>query len=260
MNVFKRELQAHLKATVIWAIALFLLLETSMAKFDAIAKGGKAMQQVLTSFPHSIQVMFGMDGLDITTARGYYGIVFLYVVIAVALHATMLGVELIKKEEYDKTSEFLYPKPVGRGRVLFDKLLAGIVILATINLITWLASYVSVRQFAVAGNFGHSLMIMMGALAIIQLVYFFFGFLLATISRVASRIATLSVVASYFLMVIAGFLSNNWLRDVTPIGYFNAKDLLTDATHILYPIACVIISGLFVVIACSLYRSRDLRV
>ena len=79
---------------------------------------------------------------------------FLYIAVMGAVHAVILGSELISKEERDKTSEFLYAKPVSRPTALTGKLLAGLTNLIVLNLVTLVSSFV-VRRLLRQGRGRH---------------------------------------------------------------------------------------------------------
>ena len=55
------------------------------------------------------------------------------------IHAAMLGATIIAKEERDKTSEFLFAKPVLRSTIITAKLLAAFVNIVVFNLITFIS-------------------------------------------------------------------------------------------------------------------------
>ena len=86
-------------------------------------------------------------------ASGFYGIMFLYMAVMAAVHAVILGAGVIAEEERDKTSEFLYAKPVSRSRALTGKLLAGLTNLVVLNLVTLASSFVFVGFYGKGETF-----------------------------------------------------------------------------------------------------------
>ena len=89
----------------------------------------------------------GIGSLDLATVDGYFGLLYLYLVIMASIHAAMLGATMISKEERDKTAEFLFVKPISRTTVITAKLGASIVIVIVFNLVTLLSSIVFVDFF-----------------------------------------------------------------------------------------------------------------
>ena len=70
MNVFWRELRTYRKSVLLWSAGIVLLLVASMAKFNTLTAGGMDVNQLLDQFPATVQAVFGMNGLDITTILG----------------------------------------------------------------------------------------------------------------------------------------------------------------------------------------------
>ena len=62
--------------------------------------------------------LLGFSDLDLSKVSGYYGMLFIYLLLMATIHAAMLGATIIAKEERDKTSEFLFVKPVSRSKVI----------------------------------------------------------------------------------------------------------------------------------------------
>jgi ABC-2 type transport system permease protein len=140
MNVFWRELRTYRKSVLLWSAGIVLLLVASMAKFNTLTAGGMDVNQLLDQFPATVQAVFGMNGLDITTIVGYFGVLYLYVAVMLAIQAGMMGADMIDKEEQDKTTEFLYVKPRSRARILTAKLCAALVVLVVLNIVTFATS------------------------------------------------------------------------------------------------------------------------
>ena len=78
MNLFLRELKSHLKSLFIWSAAIAAFMFMSMAKYTVLAGDAAASQQIMKAFPATLQAVFGMTGLDLTTIEGYYGICFIF--------------------------------------------------------------------------------------------------------------------------------------------------------------------------------------
>ncbi|MBP7348037.1 MAG: ABC transporter permease subunit [Butyrivibrio sp.] len=123
MHIMLRELKAGWKAFLFWVIGLFFVIFAGTAKFEGIKEGGEAVKVMMESFPRIVKAMFGMVGLSPISLEGYYGILMYYVLICAAVYGMNLGSGVIGREVGDHTAEFLFSKPMRRGRILRDKLL-----------------------------------------------------------------------------------------------------------------------------------------
>ena len=68
-----------------------------------------------------------MNGIDLATVLGYFGLVFLFVQLCLAIQAANYGFALVSVEEREWTADFLLAKPVGRSQIMTSKLLAALV-------------------------------------------------------------------------------------------------------------------------------------
>lgn len=71
MNVFFHELKMRLKGLSIWVISMIALIFASMIKYDSLHESGPAATAMIESFPQTLQAVFGMNGLNLSTVSGY---------------------------------------------------------------------------------------------------------------------------------------------------------------------------------------------
>ena len=265
MNIFFRELKAHWKGLLGWSIAMILLVASGMAKFSALGTGGQNANLVFAAFPKPVQAILGIQGLNLSTVIGYFGVLYLYIQLTATIHAAMLGAEIISKEERDKTSEFLFTKPVTRLRVITEKILAGLVNIIVLNIVTVVSSIVMVAAFA--NNFLNNdmIIVMMTGLFIIQLLFFALGVALASYfknPKLPSIVATTVLLGTYIIWVIIDLNSRlDFLKYFTPFKYFDASVLIHDGhlDFVYVILSLVIISGLMFS-AFLAFNKRDLKV
>lgn len=268
MNVFFRELKAHWKALMWWSIAMSITVVSGMAKFEGYSTTPGAhspITQLLQTWPKPVLAVFGISGLDISKLIGYVGVMYLYIVLIAAMHAGLLGAEVITKEERDKTSEFLFPKPVSRARVLSEKLGAAVVNIlilwaVTVGSTIWITGYYNKGY-----GLNHQVMLMMYGVLLFQLVSFAFGaFFAGTFKNPKLPAAAISTVimTSYLAVVFVDISPHlNFLQYVTPFSYFSAAKILADgALDPFYVWLTILISILLFVLTYIFYDRRDLSV
>lgn len=264
MNVFIREIKAHRRGLFFWCLAMVILVSSSMAKYATFNSTGQSMNQVVDQFPKAIKVVFGISGFDLTTAQGFFGVTFLYIALLAAVHAAIIGAEIIAKEERDRTSEFLFVKPISRATVVTSKLVAGLINLLILNLVTWISSVYFVNYFAKNFNDGGYICALMIALFILQLVFFSIGAAIAGLLRRPKGASGLSTAVMMFALLLM-FLINlndslNPLRFFTPFKYFDASVIIQkNQLSVGY-----IVLSLGIVVAATVtayfgYQKRDLR-
>lgn len=136
MNIFLREVKANLKSLLIWSVIVALFIMVGVSKFQAYY-GNPEMLKILDAMPPALLAAFSMDAFNLTTVSGFYGLMFSYYALILAIAAAMWGSDIISKEERDKTVEFSLTLPVTRSRVVTAKALAALVNCILLLLVTW---------------------------------------------------------------------------------------------------------------------------
>jgi len=264
MNVFLRELKAHRKGLVWWCIGMIFLVASGVAKFYGYSTTGQStITNVLDLFPHSLQVLFGLNGFDLSKASGAYGILFMYIVLMAVIHAVLLGTDLISKEERDRTSEFLFTKPVSRAAVVTAKLLAGLFNLVVLNLVTLVSSIWIVDYFSKSSAGTGDVPLLTAALFVLQVLFFLVGASIAAMSKkpkAAAGIAT-GILLVTFILYFAINLNEqlDFLKYLTPFKYFDARNLIADGHFdTVYTLLSAVIITTAVAAAYITYSRRDL--
>ena len=264
MNVFRRELKAHRWGLLFWCVGIVWLVYAGMAKYAAYKAAGQSVVDVMAQLPRGIKVVFGLGGFDLTTAAGFYGVLFLYLAVMAAVHAVLMGAHLIAKEERDHTSEFLFAKPASRGRVLTGKLLAGLVNLIVFNLVTLASSLYFVDLFGKGERFGSDIATLTIGLFFIQLIFYSIGAVVAGISRrpkSAASVATSIMFLTFLLYYVVNLDEKlGFLEYLTPFKYFDAAMLMADGLDPLFVGMSVVIIVLALFGTYRFYGARDLSI
>lgn len=265
MNVFAREMRANRKSLIVWCAAVLFMVVAGMSKYGGFTtESGAMLNDLMAGMPKSLQAMMGVGTLDLSTATGYFGMLYLYLVLMTTVHAVMLGSTIIAKEERDLTAEFLLAKPISRAHIVTAKLAAAFVNILILNIVTIVSSLVTIAQFNNDENAFSGVVLLMIGMLILQLLFMLLGAAIAAISRKPHRAAALStgILLSTFLLSIIIDVSGkiDGFKYLTPFKYFEAKDILgvTGFNAVL-----VILSLAFIVIMITatykFYQKRDLQ-
>lgn len=238
---------------MIWCVAMVALLSMGMYEFNAFSNSDtEMMQEMTTTIPESLQVVFGMNGADLSTASGYYSILYFYFLLMGAIYAGMLGAKVITKEEMDKTSEFLFVKPISRSRILTNKISAGIVCLAVFNLVLLLSTslFFYVLESSVPIEELISLNI---SFLIFQLIFFTLGMFIPSIGKsmkgAGAKIAIIIFICYMFNVVWQLNENLEFIKYLTPFAYFPINEIIEGNS---FDIAYVIIS-IAIIFICTAY-------
>lgn len=265
MNVFLRELRAHRTALIFWCIGMFAMVGSGMGKYAAYESSGTSVNTLVRQLPRAVRIVLGMGSFDLSKAIGFYGVLYLYLIVMATIHAAVLGAEIISKEERDRTSEFLFAKPVARTKVITDKLLAALANLIVLNLVTLVSSIWVVDYYDKGGSATGDIVALMAGMFFLQSIFLAIGMSIAAVRkkpRSATSIATAVLLAAFILSVSIDINNKlEFLKYLTPLKYFDAQNILPDGR---LDLGYVALSG--VIIAALLaatyrfYSNRDLSV
>lgn len=262
MNIFWREMKTFRKSMIFWSLGLIFLVASGMNKYQATAANGQ-INDLMAEMPKSLQVIMGAGALDLSKASGYFGILVLYFFLMATIHAAMLGATIIAKEERDKTSEFLFVKPLSRHQIITWKLLSALVNILIFNLVSWISSMFIVGAYSKGEAVNGDITIVMLGMFILQLLFLVIGTSIAAVYKNAKKAASLATGIMLFTFILSIAIDFNdkleFLKYVTPFKYYEAKNIMYgggfDTVYVL--ISAVVIVGLTVVTYVS-FQKRDL--
>ena len=146
-NIFWHEFKMHLRSVVTWSLSVAALILVFTSIFSSFAKDAALLNEMMAKFPEALLTAFGMNGVNLATILGYFGLIFLFVQICLAIQAANYGFGLVSIEEREWTADFLLVKPVGRRQILTSKLLAALSGLTITNAVVWISSLVFINMF-----------------------------------------------------------------------------------------------------------------
>lgn len=249
---------------ILWGVGLLFIVVSGMSKYDTMKSTGRSVNEIFGAMPKSLQAIFGLTSLDLTTITGYFGMLFSYLVLMAAIHAVLLGSTMIAKEERDNTSEFLMAKPVSRTRIIASKLAASLVLLFLFNLVTYGLSAGMVNYYEPSAGLSGIGRLMIGML-ILQMIFLSVGMAVAAVSRRPRMTVSISTGLLVFTYILSIAIELNdkldALRYITPFKYFEAEKLVGDTGFkgVYIGLSAVIILGA-VTLAFVAYQKRDLKI
>lgn len=263
--IFRRELKNYRKNFMFWSFGMFVLILASLAKYAGLSGDSQAANELMSQLPQSIQAVFGMNGFDIASLDGYFGVLFIYLALMVAIHALLLGADIISKEERDRTSEFLYVKPLSRVSILTQKISAGFIYIVTFNVVTCLSSLYLASLYDDGNSISSYIVLLMYALFALQALFYSIGITVASLSSHPKQSSTYgaSILLATYVMFFLVNISDKFdvLRYFTPFKYFDSLTILETGTLPMgYMLATNAVVATLIYISYTAYRRRDLEV
>jgi ABC-2 type transport system permease protein len=226
-NIFFHEIKQNRSATIIWTVALVAIAALYISIFPTIAKTAGAADLV-KNFPEAFKKTFGITDDFFSAFPSLYALVLNLVLLTGAVQAMNLGTGVTSREVRDKTADFLLTKPVSRGSVLRQKLLAIMALLLLTDAV-FLAADWGLIQALIDDPFQFRTFIVSSlSLAFIQSFFVTFGFLLGSaLPKVKSVIAvSLPVVFGFYVFgLLDTVIGEEKIKFMTPFKFFDVHNL-----------------------------------
>ena len=138
---------------------------------------------------------------------------------------------MLAKEEKEHTAEFLLTHPIGRSRIITDKLAAVILQIVLLNVVVLLLSLASIAVIGEEIPWEEILLLHLAYFILqIEIAAICFG-ISAFIRRGSLGIGLGIAAILYFLNIIANISeSAEFLKFVTPFGYAEGSDIITNVS------------------------------
>lgn len=229
MTLLRHELKQGRNSLIIWTAAIGFLLAVCVFLFPEMKGEMNEVSKMFSSMGGFTEA-FGMDQVDFGTLPGFYAVECGNILgLGGAFFAALCGISALAKEEKEHTAEFLLTHPVGRMRILTEKLLAVLAELILLNGVIFLLAVASIGAIKEP--------IPWKAVLLLHLAYFLLQVEVAAICfgisafiRRGSLGVGLGIAAVfYFLNIIANISRNaEFLKYITPFGYAEGSDIVAN--------------------------------
>ncbi len=221
MNIYLFELKSILKSTAIWTWVILLTLYLFVVGVYPIYRDGATLiQDMAAAMPAEYFQAFGFDLDEMLGYRGFYGFSHLYFAIIAGAMATSVALAVFGREKMSGCQDFLFAKPVSRGRLFFAKLMAVATAVALFG-----GCYVaaSLYCFSVYDSLDGMAVLASVALPLTQLVFVAMGLVIATYKpriRSVAEVAAAVACVAFVVSALVNVLDIQWLELASPLHYF----------------------------------------
>lgn len=142
--MLKRELKVNLKSFLIWTSILIVMFLVVFLVYPYIITDDSlnSLDKMMKVFPKELLKAFNMDITSINTVYGWLKSEgFMFVLIIVGIYSSIMGSNIVLKEESDKTIEYLNSLPIKRSKIVLDKVLVALFYIILMVLIVGIFNY-----------------------------------------------------------------------------------------------------------------------
>ncbi|MCL2024583.1 MAG: ABC transporter permease [Coriobacteriia bacterium] len=233
MAIFFEELKQGLKAFIFWMIGLGFLMFAGMEKFSAMAADPQAINALFASWPKAVMAMFGGVGLDITTLSGYFGMMWMYAALVIAVYAIGLGVRLTTLEVSEKNTDFVYAKPKSRTSILLYKTAAHLVYIVAFAAASYGFTIGGIALSNAHNDVQTEVLLLSIALIPVALIYYAIAaWTGAVTAKHGGLIAYIMLLATYLAGIFYDIATKGTdiIRIFAPFKYFNPAEVIANGS------------------------------
>ncbi len=264
MNIYLHELKTKLPSVLIWSASLAILILVFLSMFQGFAADAAMVTELMNSFPKELLIAFGMTDMDFSTILGFFGLIFVFCQICLAIQAANYGVGLVSVEETEWTADFLLSKPIRRTKIMTSKFLAAITGLAITQAVVWVSSFQFTNLFR-GDQVIHvkPLVLLLLSMIAFQLFFLTVGVLISLLVKRIRNILPISmglVFGLYILNAFGGMIGEKSLEVISPFQHF-APNYIIKHVDWDWPLVSISIVAIIISIIGSylLYSRRNIQ-
>ena len=262
--MIKKELKFNLKSFLIWTsilVGMFLVVFL-VYPFIITDDTVKNLDEMMKVFPKELLKSFNMDITSINTVFGWLKSEgFMFALIIIGLYSSILGSNILLKEEYDKTIEYLSFVPINRKKILLNKVIISLIYIISMVLIVGIFNYIGLL---LSGDFNQKQYLLLSITPLlIGLPLFSINLFISTILHKNKKSIGLSLglVFMFYLLTILSELSDkiNFLKYFTIYTLADTRNIISNASlNPLLIIISIIITTLFIILSMLKYNKKEL--
>jgi ABC-2 type transport system permease protein len=226
-NLFLKEMQKNALSLIIWIIIITLLISATMAVFRTFVDNQSKFLGIMALVPKGALQVKGISNFgDLLSVLGFYAAnIVIYMMVLGSVFSIVLASNVLLKEEYNKTAEYLLTRPLTRSEIFFSKLAMLYLNVFLLNFVTALAGFVwielvkrvpfSIGAFLTLSCYTLLLNVLFGAI----------GLFLSTLIKRPKPITTFSiglVLIMYFIYTLSKITTS-----IAIIGYLSPFNFIS---------------------------------
>ncbi len=264
-NLFIKEMRRDISGFLLWTLLITVLITVTMSVYNTFLENQSKILGVMSLVPKGALAFKGISNIsDLFSVLGFYAVNnIIYMMVLGSIFAIVLSSNILLKEEYNGTAEFLISQPLTRTEIFFSKLAVLFLYVFLLNLITAAAGFTaieivrhapfSIRAFLLLSLYTFLLNFLFGAI----------GLFISTLVRRPKPITTFSiglVMFFYFIFTLSKITEGaKKIGYISPFRYVDTN--VADPAYKMnfwYVLYFAGISLLLIALAHRLYKRKDI--
>ena len=220
-NLFIKELRRNAFTLMIWMIVITFLIVLTMSVYRTFIDNQSKIVGMLSLIPKGVLQFKGISNFnDLLSVLGFYSVNnVIYMMVLGSIFSIVLSSNILLKEEYNKTAEYLLTRPITRSEIFMSKLAVLLLDVFLLNLVTSFAGFICIELVKRAPFSIGSFLILSAYTLLLNLLFASIGLFLSTLIKKAKPVTTFCiglVLIFYFIYTLSKIAEN-----ASNIGYLS---------------------------------------
>ena len=262
MNTLGFELRSLRTSTLWWFVGLATLISIYIGVYPSFASDAEAARKLFDSLPAAMHAAIGLNLDTLFSFLGFLGNIFTVILLAAAIHGSILGIGIFSREQRSKTTDFLLSKPSSRHSIFLAKLGAGLIVVALTTAWVMLVVF-AMSQTIDAGQYDMSkFLLITGVFGMVEVWFFAVGALISQLIRKVKLVTppALGLAFGFFLLgTVGSMIDPDATRWLAPSKYVDFSHVVQYGEYeTKYLILGYSIIALAIVISFFIYTRKDI--
>jgi ABC-2 type transport system permease protein len=225
-NLFLKEMQKNAVSLIMWIIIITLLISATMAVYRTFVDNQSKFLGMMNLIPKGALQVKGITNFgDLLSVLGFYAANnVIYMMVLGSVFSIVLSSNIMLKEEYNKTAEYLLTRPLTRSEIFFSKVAMLFLNVLLLNLVTSLAGFVWIELVRRGAFSFRAFLILSGYTFLLNVLFGAIGLFMSTLIKRPKPITTFSiglVLIMYFIYTLSKITTS-----IAFIGYISPFDFI----------------------------------
>ena len=264
-NLFAREFRRNALSLIVWTIILTFLIAATMSVYPTFLGNQSKIMGMLSLIPKEALQFKGISNFsDLLSVLGFYAVNnIIYMLVIGSVYSIVLSSNILLKEEYNKTAEYLLTRPVTRSEIFLSKLAVIVINVFILNVVTTIIGFIFI-ELVKKGSFSINAFLILSLYTfLLNFLFASTGFFLSAMVKRPKSITTFSiglVIILYFVFTISKITESvTLLGYLTPFKYVDTN--VIDPAYRLHPVSLIYFVGIsmtLLVLSYRIYLRKDI--
>ncbi len=264
-NLFLKEMKKNAFSLMIWMTVITFLIVLTMSVYRTFLENQSKIAGMLSIVPKGALEFKGISNFnDLLSILGFYSVNnIIYMMVLGSIFSIVLSSNILLKEEYDKTAEYLLTRPLSRSDIFLSKLAVALLNVFLLNIVTALAGFICMELFKKSPFSIKAFIILSVYTLLLNILFGAIGLFMSTLVKRAKPITTLSiglVLFFYFVYTLSKITPNaSNIGYLSPFSFANVAAISPSYSLDLWDLAYFIgISLLLTGLSYRIYLRKDI--